>query len=571
MHTNLRVSLVPLLLLITGLGCNDLSGLTGKQQLPSGIPDPGTLRTRAGALAMYQGVLAAFQAGTATSAVSSGTSNSGTFVNFMLTSGLLTDELASGDLGGNRTSYDNSDEGLLIDTRHLAEGVDNSQTDGLYTNLQQIRNSAHLAIASLAAYDTSDSPALRGHLYALTGYSELFLADLYCSGVPLSTLDFTGDFTYHAGSTTDQLYQAAIAQFDTAIALSADSVMYVNLARVGQARAYLARGKYDSAAAIVHNVPTDFSYQFSVDWGGGFPGGLFSTAGIRSGVTVANVQGGTGLPYLSNLDPRTASETWGHNLFGVPQYAPVAYGGAALASPTATFIAPITVANGIEARLIEAEAALHTGTGQWLTTLNTLRAMVPPITITVPIDTLIDTLGVTGCPRGAAGFPVCRTSPGGDSIGFGQPAQGFPGYTLVGGDTTYPAPVTIQARCRDNSYFRPCAAGDSMVVLTYVKPASTRQLTLSSLQDPGASPGDTARIRLLFTERAYWLFLTGHRQGDLRRLIRNYHLSPSAVYPSGSNRFFFDVYSQFGTDVNAPVPRAEQADPMFHSCFSRGA
>jgi len=28
------------------LGCSDLSGLAGKQALPSGIPDPNTLKTR---------------------------------------------------------------------------------------------------------------------------------------------------------------------------------------------------------------------------------------------------------------------------------------------------------------------------------------------------------------------------------------------------------------------------------------------------------------------------------------------------------------------------------------------
>jgi len=40
------------------------------------------------------------------------------------------------------------------------------------------------------------------------------LADLYCSGVPLSTLDFEGDFTYRAGSSTPEVYQHAVVLFD---------------------------------------------------------------------------------------------------------------------------------------------------------------------------------------------------------------------------------------------------------------------------------------------------------------------------------------------------------------------
>ena len=41
---------------------------------------------------------------------------------------------------------------------------------------------------------------------------------------------------------------------------------------------------------------------------------------------------------------------------------------------------------------------------------------------------------------------------------------------------------------------------------------------LGPLQDPGTPDG---RVDLLFHERAFWLYLTGHRQGDLRRLIRD--------------------------------------------------
>jgi hypothetical protein len=474
-----RSVLLGLLVCGAGLACHDLSGLAGKQQLPSGVPDPNSLKTRAGALAAYQSVLSTFQASSwiEASSIYPQVAN-GAFVDFVLISGLLTDELESGKLGGVQTDYQADDDILLLDTRRLPEGVRyDPDLDRLYTELQAVRNSATLAIGALATYDTVDSPALRGQLYALQGYSELFLADLYCSGVPLSTLDFEGDFTYHAGSTTTQLYQAAIAKFDTAVALSNDSARILNLARVGKGRAYLALARYDSAAAAVDSVTTGYSYQFLVNWhpAGSTVGGFMGM--ITGGATEADTQGTTGLPYLSSGDPRTAAATWGTNRYGVSQYAPIKYGGTSLGSDyTVSVVTPITVASGIEARLIQAEAAYHgvaTGTGDWLAQLNVLRQ-------------------------------------------------------------------------------------------TAITPA------LPVLSDPGSSPDDTARVNLLFRERAYWLFLTGQRQGDLRRLIRSYQLDQTLVYPTGAYPLF-GAFQQYGTDVTVPIPPEEHTNPLFTGCLSRGA
>ena len=41
--------------------------------------------------------------------------------------------------------------------------------------------------------------------------------------------------------------------------------------------------------------------------------------------------------------------------------------------------------------------------------------------------------------------------------------------------------------------------------------------------DPLPTPGNRdAAVDQLFSERAFWLFATGHRLGDMRRLIRQY-------------------------------------------------
>lgn len=92
--------------------------------------------------------------------------------------------------------------------------------------------------------------------------------------------------------------------------------------------------------------------------------------------------------------------------------------------------------------------------------------------------------------------------------------------------------------------------------------------------DPSlATPGtpDTA-TDLLFAERAFWLFATGHRLGDMRRLIRQYGRDPETVFPTGE---YYKGGLTYGTDVNLPLPRREAnnpnvADPI-NTCLDRNA
>src|SRR5690606_6979549 len=87
------------------------------------------------------------------------------------------------------------------------------------------------------------------------------------------------------------------------------------------------------------------------------------------------------------------------------------------------------------------------------------------------------------------------------------------------------------------------------------------------LPDPGTND---ARIKLLYDERAYWLFFTGNRQGDLRRLVRVYGWPQQNVYPSGDAPF--EPFRSFGSDVNIPVPYSENAlNPKYTGCINRDA
>jgi hypothetical protein len=82
------------------------------------------------------------------------------------------------------------------------------------------------------------------------------------------------------------------------------------------------------------------------------------------------------------------------------------------------------------------------------------------------------------------------------------------------------------------------------------------------LTDPGSADG---RVDLLFRERAFWMYLSAHRLGDLRRLVRQYGRSAERVYPSGPY-FKGGVY---GADVTLVPLQAETNNPNWAGCTDK--
>jgi hypothetical protein len=76
----------------------------------------------------------------------------------------------------------------------------------------------------------------------------------------------------------------------------------------------------------------------------------------------------------------------------------------------------------------------------------------------------------------------------------------------------------------------------------------------------GASP--SLQLAVMFRERAFWLFGTGHREGDVRRLVRQYGLPANSVYPIGP---YLGGPATYGSSVVELVP-GEQYDPNYHGC-----
>jgi starch-binding outer membrane protein, SusD/RagB family len=84
---------------------------------------------------------------------------------------------------------------------------------------------------------------------------------------------------------------------------------------------------------------------------------------------------------------------------------------------------------------------------------------------------------------------------------------------------------------------------------------------LAPLSDPGTP---AARVNLLFYERAFWLYLTSHRLGDMRRLVRQYGRAVNTVYPIGISINNIP----YGTDTQFQISELERNNPNFHGCLN---
>ncbi|BAH39359.1 MAG TPA: hypothetical protein DGD08_02110 [Gemmatimonas aurantiaca] len=383
---------------------------------------------------------------------------SGTQDGYVVSSGNLADEIQTTDTFADR---------YATDQRTAVEALGGALNTN-YEGLQRARAGMTTSIvrwkaAKTASAATNDS---LGEMYAIRAYSELAFGEGFCSGVPFSRVGDNGEFEYGQPLTNAQMFTTAAATADSALA-SATAANIRSLASIAKGRILLNQGQYAQAAAAVTGVATNYRYVLSHSiatprqnngiWAGTFVSGSRYTAGT--------LEGTNGLDYLvTPADPRVP---W------VPS-ARQGFDGTSLNLPTqqkyTSQAAPFTLADGIEARLIEAEARLGGATGG---TQADRDAMVA----------ILNTLRATGLSTAIA--PL--TSP-----------------------TTH-----------------------------------------------------AAAVDMLFKERAYWLWLTGHRLGDMRRLITQYNRTAATVFPVGTMRY---RSVQYGTRTSLMVPVRERNNPNFKGC-----
>jgi hypothetical protein len=410
------------------------------------------------------------------------------YENFVLYTGTLGDEWVISGTFPTR---------IEVDQRDIDPG--NATLGALFPQISRARAIADYARQRMEAVDTAGTAnAEEAEASALAGLSIVIMSEAYCEGTPISHFDETAadPFIYGGPLTREQVLDTAITHFNDALAVADPGSDEDYLARIGMGRALMDRGNagdYDAAAAMVATVPTDWQYVAEHTTDSGQNNNIWSFNINQERFSVTDQEGGNGLPFLSSQDPRMLWDRSPANDVGfdhrTPSYNALKYSD----RPAFTVIA-----DGVEARLIEAEAALSdSDPTTMLQKLNDLRSQVKTLAPAHNYDYVTQ--------YAAAGF-----------------------------------------------------TSDTLPQLTM--PATT-----------------AAQVDLVFQERAYWLWLTAHRLGDMRRLIRQYGRAENTVFPTGLYMPNGNAKGgSYGTDVNFPIPVEEANNPNTSSdplgqCTNRGA
>lgn len=389
-----------------------------------------------------------------------------------------------------------SDE--LINTETFPTRIEVDQRQQQYQSNGSLRDAYYAIQQARAAADrTSDAyrefgPKQLGLAEALNlgALSLILMAENYCGAIPISREVSPGVFEYGSALTTTQVLEMALAKADSALAIGLDTTTVgtaanrttqTRLARIVRARALLNLNRPAEAGANLGEaeVPTTFQYFFKhSEVTARQNNGTWLTTASVGRFGVPDREGTNGLPFRSegdvanaSNDPRVASArraTSGSNGNGfdgvTPQWIQTKHGKRDSLA---------IIADGVEARLIQAEAALRAG--------------------------------------------------------------------------QYATALTIMNDLRANA---------ALARLRGYVDANQQPRTLPALL-PAATPA--AQQDQLFKERAYWLYLTSHRLGDLRRLVRQYTRGAETVFPTGT----YHKPGTYGADVNSPIPQAEDNNPNF--------
>ena len=105
------------------------------------------------------------------------------------------------------------------------------------------------------------------------------------------------------------------------------------------------------------------------------------------------------------------------------------------------------------------------------------------------------------------------------------------------------------------------ANADDAITVEDIHNALRATIGLSDLDLSGISGDDLLLAH--FSERAFWLFSTGHRLGDLRRLVDVYGMMPSNVFPWGP----YFKGGEYSSTLKFLVPQSESNNPNYAGCL----
>jgi hypothetical protein len=334
------------------------------------IIDPADLNTPEGAEGLRIGAHARWRDAT-------GGDNTNGEESTWLLGGLLADEW------GTASTFVQNDE---LDTRRVR--VNNSSVTQAFRDLQRVRTAANQAIPLLREWRPTETIKV-AELFLARGQAEMQLAADFCSGLPFS--DGTGiDPVLGPSLTTDSVFRTAVTSFDSGLAIATgtdnESVRINRALRIGKARSFVALRRYAEAAALVANIPTTYSYDHTFAaasgsnaiWGQARSGRRYNVGNNVEG-NARNIPVANNLNFFSAADPRVPS-TYTVTIRNNRPDTTRSQDGNTLSRTTSIWDRETAVAvfNGIDARLVEAEAAYQAGdVPGMLAILNALRATPP--------------------------------------------------------------------------------------------------------------------------------------------------------------------------------------------------
>jgi hypothetical protein len=364
------------LTVVAGLAACDTVKTNLLEAIDPTIINPGSVQSAAGATAVRNGALARLRVATADGESS------------WMFGGLLVDEWATSSTFVQNQETDQR-------STQLNNGTVNTELRALY----RVITDANQAVVLLNKYKPTPTSDI-AEMYFARGFAQFQLASDYCNGIPLS--DGAGDvIVFGKPLPVKDVFNVAIASFDTAMSLSsgtdAPSVSINRAARIAKARALLGVGLSNApaAAALVTAIPTTYRYDVTASLTGGI-NTLWDQAASQNRYAVADsLQGNArnivvknAIPFFSAHDPR------------VPAHYKISGKDTVKSQDGNTFViqvdslwgqtSAVAVVHGLDARLIEAEAALQAGNAaSMLAILNALRAA--PLQITAPSPTATGT------------------------------------------------------------------------------------------------------------------------------------------------------------------------------------
>jgi len=292
--------------------------------------------------------------------------------------GLLVDEW------GTASTFVQNDQ---VDERRATS--DNATVTNAFRSLNRVRTAVNQALPLMYTFRPTEATNI-AELYFARAFAEMQLASDFCNGIPLSDASNPdGSITFGNPLSVDSVFKIAMTTADSGIALATAidtaTVNILNGLRVIKARAQLGLDLKAAAGATASAVPTTFVYNHTYSTGAGTNGIWGQPMSNRRYLVGDSVEGNArnllvanAIPFFSANDPRLPAK-FTITVTGTRTDTTKSQDGLTNSRTTTLYdqTTSIAVTSGLDARLIEAEAALAAGNvngaNGMIPILNTLR------------------------------------------------------------------------------------------------------------------------------------------------------------------------------------------------------